>query len=235
MPPLQQGSSRAVIIKRIASITILLTLAAVVVLSDTLHAFIYGLIVAVEPVIEAHPVVGALVFVLAAAGSAMLAFFSSALVVPVAVQAWGQAPTLLLLWTGWFLGGVGGYTIGRWLGRPLVRAAAGAERIERYQALVTRHAGFPVILLFQLALPSEVPGYLLGTLRYRFLIYALALALGELPYAIGTVYLGEFFLQRQTGPLIVLGVLGIGFAAWAFHYLHRILRQRGGGELPGSG
>lgn len=144
-----QRSSRLVIIKRVAGITVLLALATIVMVSNTLHAFVHGLIVAIEPIIVEHPVVGTVLFVLAAAASAMLAFFSSALVVPVGVQAWGQATTLLLLWTGWFLGGIAGYTVARWLGRPVVRAMIGAERIEHYQALVTRHAPFPVILLLQ--------------------------------------------------------------------------------------
>ena len=60
---------------------------------------------------------GKLVFVLVSALSAMLAFFSSAVVVPVAVYAWGNATTLALLWGAWLLGGIGSYVVGRTLGR----------------------------------------------------------------------------------------------------------------------
>ena len=46
-------------------------------------------------------------FVLLAAISAVLAFFSSALLLPVAVFTWGSKVTFVLLWLGWLLGGIG--------------------------------------------------------------------------------------------------------------------------------
>jgi uncharacterized membrane protein YdjX (TVP38/TMEM64 family) len=197
---------------------------------EGLHEFVYGVIVRIEPVITGHPLAGALAFTILAAASAMLAFFSSVVLVPVAVQAWGQTVTLLLLWAGWLLGGMGGYGIGRWLGRPLVRTLAGGERLARYQQLVTRHAPFPMVLLLQLALPTEVPGYLLGTLRYRFGLYVLALALAELPYVLGTVYLGDLYLKRQDVRLLLIGGLGIALVAGSFHLLQRVLRNRDLGD-----
>jgi hypothetical protein len=41
------------------------------------------------------------------------------------------------------------------------------------------------VLLFQVAMPSEVPGYMLGIARYQFLNYILILGMVELPFAIG--------------------------------------------------
>jgi hypothetical protein len=46
-------------------------------------------------------VLGAVVFVLLSAVSAMLAFFSSALLVPAAVFAWGNTLAVGLLWLGY--------------------------------------------------------------------------------------------------------------------------------------
>lgn len=212
-------------VKRVAGIAAVLALAAVVAGSDTLHAFVYKLILSAEPVIAAHPWWGALIFSLLAAVSAMLAFFSSAILVPLAIDVWGQGATIGLLWVGWWLGGLGGYAVGRWLGRPLIQAMTGGERLNRYQT-ISRQAPFHMILLFQLALPSEVPGYVLGTLRYRLATYLLALALAELPYALGTVYLGEFFLERRIALFLLVGTVGLAFAAACFHYLHQVLRQR---------
>ena len=53
------------------------------------------------------------------------------------------------------------------------------------------------VLLFQLAVPSEIPGYLLGTLGYRFSRYLVVVSVGEVPYALGTVLLGESFVSRE--------------------------------------
>ena len=88
--------------------------------------------------------------------------------------------------------------------------------IESIEESLGRHTRFRHILLFQLTVPSEIPGYVLGTLRYRFAAYLAALALAELPYAIGTVYLGSIFLQRQALPLVLMriGIAVIGFIAF---------------------
>jgi uncharacterized membrane protein YdjX (TVP38/TMEM64 family) len=87
-----------------------------------------------------------------------------------------------------------------------------------------------MVLLLQLALPTEVPGYLLGTLRYRFGLYVLALALAELPYVLGTVYLGDLYLKRQDVRLLLIGGLGIALVAGSFHLLQRVLQNRDLGD-----
>jgi uncharacterized membrane protein YdjX (TVP38/TMEM64 family) len=78
---------------------------------------------------------------------------------------------------------------------------------------------FPTVLLLQFALPSEIPGYLLGILRVRFRIYLAALALVELPYAVGTVLLGESIVQQRAEWLLVLGAAAVGVAAIAAYLL----------------
>jgi uncharacterized membrane protein YdjX (TVP38/TMEM64 family) len=55
-----------------------------------------------------------------------------------------------------------------------------------------------------MAMPSEVPGHLLGLLRYRFALYLVALGVTEAPYAAATVYLGESFLERRPGALLLI-------------------------------
>ena len=140
------------------------------------------------------------VFVVASALSAILAFFSSAIIVPAAVHAWGAPLTMLLLWTGWTVGGMGTYAVGRWLGRPVVKAMISEATLDQFEHRITTRAPFGLVLLFQFALPSEVPGSVLGLVRYSFAKYMAALTITELPYAVGTVYLGESFLEQRTLP-----------------------------------
>ena len=54
----------------------------------------------------------------------------------------------------------------------------------------------------------------------------LALALAELPYALGTVFLGAGFLQRQYLLMLGLGLGGLFLTAWAFRYLRRKLSEQ---------
>lgn len=129
-----------------------------------------------------------------------------------------------MLWTAWLAGGCCSYALGRTVGRNLAAWLASPERVEEYAGRITANAGFLTVLLFQLALPSEVPGYVLGAAGYPFRRYLAALALAELPFAIGAVYLGESFVRRDYLVLLAVGVAGITLSVLAFRGLHRSLR-----------
>src|SRR5215207_6193277 len=66
--------------------------------SSVIHEWLINVLSACERVITAHPFAGAVVFVLFAAVSAMIAFVSVAIIVPVAIVTWGAPVTLALLW-----------------------------------------------------------------------------------------------------------------------------------------
>jgi len=192
--------------------------------SDDLHEALVGVLDTASKLIAERPVLGAVLFVLLSALSAMLAFVSSAVLVPVALYAWGKTVCAILLWLGWILGGATAYSLGRWLGRPVVRWLLPTEALDRYEDRLSTETPFSLIVLLQLALPSEVPGYLLGLVRYPFWRYLLALALAEIPYAVGTVYLGASFLDRQLFVLLALGAFGALLMYVALRSLHRRLR-----------
>jgi len=192
--------------------------------SDTLHTKIEDILVASETIISRFPLLGMLLFVLLAMVSAMLAFFSSAILVPIGVYAWGSITCFVLLWIGWLLGGVTSFGIGRYLGRPVASKLIGETRLTHFEKQLGQHARFIHILLFQAALPSEVPGYVLGTLRYRFSLFLLALAIVELPYALGTVYLGTRFLERDIVLLMLIGFGGVMVATFAYYFYRKLGR-----------
>jgi uncharacterized membrane protein YdjX (TVP38/TMEM64 family) len=190
-----------------------------------LHDWLIGMLPAMETLIRQRAALGVLTFVVFAALSAMLAFVSSAVIVPIGVFVWGKAVSMLMLWLGWILGGVTAYTLSRYFGRAVALALLPRGVIERYENLIPRRAPLGFILLLQLALPSEVPGYLLGLMRYHFGRYIVALALAELPYAVATVYLGAGFIEGRTYMLIGVGVAVAAFAGLALHALHRQLTK----------
>jgi peptide/nickel transport system permease protein len=98
-PIVQAGT--VVVVLFCASLALLLSV-------DEVYESLQRVLAAAEPLIAGHPYLGAIVFVLLAALSAVLAFFSSALLVPPAVFTWGNTVTLVLLWLGWLLGGASG-------------------------------------------------------------------------------------------------------------------------------
>jgi uncharacterized membrane protein YdjX (TVP38/TMEM64 family) len=207
--------------RRVLVIVLLALLLVLVTSFAALHDQLVSLLPIAEQLIREQAVLGVVVFVMFAALSAMLAFVSSAVIVPVGVYVWGKIASLLLLWLGWVLGGITAYTLSRYFGRAVVQLLIPRTLIERYESVIPRRAPFGFILLLQLALPSEVPGYLLGLTRYAFGRYVAALALAELPYAVATVYLGEGFIERRIYLLIGVGLAVAVFAGLALHALHQ--------------
>ncbi len=188
---------------------ILILVVGLVTASDTLHGQIERLILWAEGVIAESPRLGMLAFLLLSMLSSMLAFFSSALLAPIAIVAWGSLGCMGLLWLGWLLGGIASYCIGRFLGHSVAVMVLGETKITGWQQDLGKRARFVHILAFQAVVPSEIPGYVLGTLRYRFRTYLAALAITELPYAVAVAFLGESFIRQNATAFLVLGVASI--------------------------
>ncbi|MCH8073357.1 MAG: VTT domain-containing protein [Proteobacteria bacterium] len=212
--------------RHIVIVGILIVVAGLVAASDTLHDRTDAIIVWTESVISQAPVLGMVLFVLLSTASAMVAFFSSAILAPVAIYAWGKAVTFMLLWLGWLLGGMLSFGIGRFLGRSVVSMIIDEKKIEGWERELGTRARFIHVLLFQAAVPSEIPGYVLGILRYSFPLYLSALAITELPYAIATVYLGEAFLEGNSTVFILLGITVIVLSMFLFQGIRKFLGQR---------
>ena len=210
-------------VKRIVGLGLLLLAVGALASSDSLHAFVLRVIEPAERIIVEHPVLGATLFIVFSALSAMVAFFSTAVITPVAVETWGAGTSIALLWIGWMLGGVCAYGIGRSLGRPVIRALTSPDALDRFENRISSRAPFGLVLLFQLAMPSEVPGYVLGVARYRFLKYVLILGMVELPFSIGTVQLGASFIEQRSWVLIAIGGAGIVLTTWAIYTLQKRL------------
>ncbi len=138
---------------------------------------------------------------------------------PIGIEASGPLGCILLLWSGWFLGGFFTYSIGRHFGRPVVLRMLSEEKMARYESRIPEAGSFVTALLTQLVLPSDISGYFFGLLGYRARVYLGSLALAELPYALGTVYLGTAFMERQY--LLLLSIAALGLLVFGIVWLRR--------------
>jgi uncharacterized membrane protein YdjX (TVP38/TMEM64 family) len=195
--------------RRLIAFGVLVVLAAATVLIGPLHRWLLSIFAVAEGVMQSHQLVGMIAFVALAALSAMFAFLSSTLLVPVAIEVWGPAASAGLLWVGWLLGGLAAYGMGRSLGRPVTRLFVAPGTLDRYEGWIRARASLSRALLIQLAMPSDAAGYLFGIVRFPLLRFSAGLALAEIPYALGTVYLGVSFLERRLMPLLAVGLLGV--------------------------
>lgn len=199
---------------------------AVLVSSGLLQQPLMRILRAAEAVIRQFPTLGTLAFVVFSAVSAMFAFLSTALMVPVAVFTWGNTVTSVLLWLGWIGGGIASYGLSRWLGRRVLDRLGGGMLLHRLEHWIRPDAPFGVVLILQLALPSELPGHLLGLVRYPLRKYCCALALAELPYVLATVYVGQGLIERRGGLIVGVGTLVGILSLAAVHALRSRLSGR---------
>jgi uncharacterized membrane protein YdjX (TVP38/TMEM64 family) len=207
---------------RVAALVTLLTVGlALLTLSGAVHSALTKVLNSSHAVIAGYPVLGPVLFVLLAALSAMLAFVSIAVLLPLAVVTWGEPLSIVLLWTGWLLGGVFTYGVGRYLGRAVVRWLAVDSALKKLEDHLGPSTPFGVVLLFQLALPSEIPGYVLGLARYSLFKNLLALGIVELLYTVAAVHLGASFVERRAGMVLATGLTLAVFSVVAFYVLRR--------------
>lgn len=146
-------------------------------------------------------------FVALAAISTMVAPFSSVVLTPFAVNVWGDVLTVVLLLSGWLIGGIFSYTLAYYAGFPFVQRLLGGERLLYYQQRISTRTAFRWVLLLRLAMPSETASYLLGMLRYDLGKYLAATFLTELPVALVIVYASHAFLDERKFLFFVLAAL----------------------------
>ena len=174
---------------------------------------------------NAHPVIGAAVFFLFAGISAMLAFTSSVVLVPAANLVWGKLLTFLLLWGGWIVGAVAAFGIGS-IARPLLVRLGYQATLDKYQQFVSKRMKFWAVLLFCLAVPSEIPGYLFGGLHYPFLKFLSAIAIVEAIYALGIVIAGENLVAAKPFSFLTTVAILIVIAVVARVLLRRLKKRK---------
>lgn len=200
----------------IAGVTVLWT-------SATLHsAFIESLQFS-DALIERYPWASRLAFVALGGVSGMLILFSSVAIVPVAVSAWGQEQTLVLLMLGWFIGASAAYVIGRRFGRRVAEHFVATATLAHYEGLLTKMSVTSVAIL-KLALPSEVPSFAMGIARYPVVTFLIVVVASEVPAAVWVVYLTAALIEDRRAAFLV--VLIGGFAAAAL-ITYRLLRRDG--------
>ena len=207
----------------LVAIPVLVAVVALLVFSERVHEAVLRVLETAQTLAAGNPWLAAALVVTFAALGAMIAFVSSWIVLPLAVYTWGPVQALLLLWLGWLLGGVATYSVGRFIGRPAVGWLASPDVLAQYEERISHRSTFGLILLLQLGLPSEIPGYVLGVVRYPFGWYLAALSVAELLHGIPAVYLGAGLVERQAALVVAVVALMITLTLAAGYGLRRRL------------
>ena len=163
------------------------------------------------------------VFMLFSIVSAMVSFFTSTPLIPAASHLWGSNITFILLAGSWIIGGMLAYAIGHYA-HTFLKNLSVYKKTEQYLNHLDSNSSFILVLLFRLATPSEVGGYTLGILRYKFWKYMLITVFSEAPFAVLALYSTDALVSRQ--PILFIfeiagGIVFIGAMLYFFHYLLR--------------
>lgn len=179
----------------------------------------------VNSYIVEHEVTGTVAFISFAAISAVLSPFTSIPTVPFAVFTWGKFLTFIFLTTGWFIGGIISYMVGRYGLYFIFRRLLPMGKIESYRQKLSEDSEFMLVVLFRLALPAEVTGLVLGSLRYNFIKYLAATFIADIPFAIVAVYAGGAFALNDPLQLAIWIAIGSAMFVVAAVIFTKMVRE----------
>ncbi|WP_189093449.1 TVP38/TMEM64 family protein [Deinococcus ruber] len=125
---------------------------------------------------------GPLVLIMAFVVQAVLPLIPALVLTLVALLAYGPMLGFLIVYVGTVLGAVAGYSLGRGVGDPVIRALAGQRGRDRAHAFAAQQGVRGVILIRLMPiLSSDVMNLVAGATRMPFLPFLAATAAGALP------------------------------------------------------
>jgi len=184
--------------------------------------------------VEGYGAWGPVAFLLAQAAQVIVVPIPGTLLPPVGALAFGPWPALALSLAGMALGSAVVFLVARRWGRPLAVRWAGAERVQRYENVVTARGNLLIWLIFLFPFfPDDAACALAGLSSIRFRRFMLIAVVGRIP----AVAFGVFTMAGLEGApgwvwasaaalFVVVLWLGIRFGP----ALERLLVQKMGRE-----
>lgn len=212
--------------RKLASIFVFVLLVAVFWYSAKMQALLYDALFYIENYFQNHVVLGVFLFIGLAAVSALASPFSSVPLVPVAILMWGSVLSIVFLVVGWLLGHIASYLIGYYASYSVVKSLIPFDKLNDYLKRFSPKSEFLLVLLFRMSMPAELPGYVLGIVRYNFWKYFIATFIAEFPFAILTVYGGDAFMRKDAIVLIGVVIIGVAIVLTMLYLFRQRMRSR---------
>lgn len=216
--------------RKIVSIFVFVLLIILFWSSTVLQDVFFDAVFYIEAYFHNHQILGIFVFIGLAAISALLSPFSSVPIVPIAIIMWGNFWSIVFLVAGWLIGHVITYMVGYYAGYPMAKKFIPFDKINNYSQKLSPKSEFLLIVLFRLSMPAEIPGYVLGIVRYNFLKYFIATLIAEFPFAVLTIYGGDAFIKKDVFVFVGIVVVGIAIiSVMLYLFRQRMSRNRKNG------
>lgn len=148
---------------------------------------------------------GHIAYVLIAALAIVIAPFSSVPLIPLGVELWGVVPAALLSAAGWTMGSVFALLLARSFGAEFIKKLMAVDHLVQAEKYVPKNGMFLSVALLHVILPPELVSYAIGLFsRMHVVSYALATAIGVLPFAFFYAYLGTFEWYVQLATMVIV-------------------------------
>ena len=175
--------------------------------------------------LEQRPLTGIVLFWAISTLSAIISPFSSIPIVPFIAAIWGNIPTILLLLLGWLSGSTISYFLGSSTGYVLAQKIFSPKSAAHYKQELSMQANFLTVLLFRLAMPTEIAGYVLGTIKYNLIKYFIATTIAETLFAFLVVYSGEAFVEANKGKFVFFVFLILAITSIMFYFFKKLRKN----------
>ncbi len=175
--------------------------------------------------LEQRPLTGIVLFWAISTLSAIISPFSSIPIVPFIAAIWGNIPTILLLLLGWLSGSTISYFLGSTTGYVLAQKIFSPKNAAHYKQELSMQANFLTVLLFRLAMPTEIAGYVLGTIKYNLIKYFIATTIAETLFAFLVVYSGEAFVEANKGRFVFFVFLILATTSIMFYFFKKLRKD----------
>lgn len=155
-------------------------------------------------------------------GSALMALMFVATVVapittffmvPLAAGVIGPVPAALFSATGWFFGSIVAFMLARHFGKPLLVQFIDEEKIALYEKYIPAHMGFVTLVFLRMVISPDILSYAMGFMSsMRLVPFAIATAIGLLPFALLSAYAGSALLSGNY--LLLAALVAFGVLLW---------------------
>lgn len=151
---------------------------------------------------------GALIYVLLAFITTVIAPLTSVPLMPIAANLWGWQITGVLSILSWSLGSFVAFLIAVKFGKPVVKRFISLEKLEKYESKMPKENIFWTIVFLRMLIPVDILSYALGTFtKVNLKVYMSATILGITPFAFILSYVGMVSLKQQIILFIVVSFL----------------------------
>ena len=173
-----------------------------------------------------HRIQGAVLLATLMFSTTVLAPLTSLPLIPLVAPFLGPFVTGLACYTGWVLGAVVAFWIGRQYGKPFVSRYIDLSTIRKYEKYIRPDVGFLYIVLLHMIIPVDIFSYALGMLTtVSIRLYACATLVGLLWFSFAFAYAGSALMS---GDYVLLGSIGVAsgvilYLSW--RYARKVLRS----------